>query len=250
LQRGSWLRANVVLANSKAGLRAYRVSQRQGRVIYNGVDLKRFGTMARAVSRGSLGIGEADFVVGMVANFTQYKDQPTLIRAAAKLLERGTPLWVLFIGEGPTRQACEAMVQESGRADRFLFLGHQLHPEDFIPIFDVGILTSAETGEGCSNAVLECMAMGKPVIATAAGGNKEIVDEGYSGYLVGVGDHELLATRLLELSQDPALRMSMGQQGKRAVAERFSQDRMVRDFVSLYQGLVAEHVSISTGYSV
>ena len=248
LQRCSWLRANVVLANSKAGLRAFRVGQRQGRVIYNGIDLKRFGTTARALSRGSLGIGETDFVVGMVANFTRYKDQPTLIRAAARLLERGTPLRVLFIGEGPTRQTCEAMVQESGHVDRFLFLGRQLHPENFIPIFDVGVLTSAATGEGCSNAVLEYMAMGKPVVVTAAGGNREIVDEGHNGYLVGIGEHELLAERLLELCQDPVLRMSMGVRGKRTVVERFSRERMVGDFVSLYQGLVERSVGVSMGH--
>jgi len=238
LQRALWVCADAVLANSRAGLCAFYVGARQGRVIYNGIDLERFSDAAGAVSRESLGIGTEDYVVGMLANLTRYKDQPTLIRAGCRLLERGVPLRVVFVGDGPTRAACESLARQSGWEDRFLFLGRQLYPERLIPLFDVGVLVNPPTGEGCSNAVLECMAMGKPVVVTDAGGNPELIRAGENGYLVGVGDDEGLSARLATLYYDAGLRSAMGARGRDMVRADFSRQRMVSEYVALYRGLV------------
>lgn len=239
LQRLSWLRADAVVANSKASLRAFRLDSSKGHVIYNGIDLKRFNQSNRSVSRQELGFDDTDFVIGMVANFTHYKDQGTLIHAAIKLLHKGMPLGVVLLGDGPRRTVCQDMAQESGFAKRFAFLGSQVHPERYIATFDVSVLTSAKTGESCSNALLECMAMGVPVVATNLGGNVEVVEDGRTGYLVPFGDPASVAERLFSLYRDPSGRLEMGERAAQVVQERFSREQMVENFAKLYSQLLS-----------
>jgi len=93
--------------------------------------------------------------------------------------------------------------------------------------------------EGISNTILEAMACGLPVVATRVGGNPELVEDGMTGRLVPAANADSLAAALFQYFEDPVLARRHGRAGRHAVLQRFSLDRMVADYLSLYDGLVA-----------
>jgi glycosyltransferase involved in cell wall biosynthesis len=105
-------------------------------------------------------------------------------------------------------------------------------------VFDLFLHTSAT--EGCPNSILEAMAAGIPVVATAAGGTPEVVADGETGYVAPVGDVAALAERASTLLADPGLRLRMGQAGARRVRERFSALAMVEATERVYEEVLQE----------
>ncbi|HPR73344.1 MAG TPA: glycosyltransferase [Bacteroidales bacterium] len=234
-----WLRARltfpfseVIVSNSRAGIEAYRVPPRKGVVIYNGFNFQRVvGVPGYMESRKLLGIS-SPLVVGMVASFWQQKDYPTFFAAAQILLRKRSDLTFLAVGTGTdSRKAMDYI--DSELLANFRLMGKQSNVETIISTMDVCVL--ATFTEGTSNAILEYMAMGKPVVATAGGGTTEIIDDGVNGFLVLPSDPEILATKIQLLLDDTALRRIMGQAGLIRIKEAFSIDRMVDDYLSLYR---------------
>jgi glycosyltransferase involved in cell wall biosynthesis len=182
-------------------------------------------------SRKLLGIS-SPLVVGMVASFWQQKDYPTFFAAAQILLRKRSDLTFLAVGTGTdSRKAMDYI--DSELLANFRLMGKQSNVETIISTMDVCVL--ATFTEGTSNAILEYMAMGKPVVATAGGGTTEIIDDGVNGFLVLPSDPEILATKIQLLLDDTALRRIMGQAGLIRIKEAFSIDRMVDDYLSLYR---------------
>jgi glycosyltransferase involved in cell wall biosynthesis len=99
------------------------------------------------------------------------------------------------------------------------------------------VYVNSSTFEGMSNTILEAMASGRPVVATAVGGNPELVRDGVSGYLVSSGDHQAMARRILSLLDDPARARSFGQAGRQAVEHRHSMAAMIDAYRALYHHL-------------
>lgn len=236
----AWTRArlsfpfcDLIVANSQAGLDAYRVRGAKGRVVHNGIDMTRFANLEDPVAvRRRLGL-EGALVVGMVSTFRPWKDQATLIRAAALILQRRKDVVFLFVGEGETRAACQALVApELMHSIRFLG-GTAEGLEALVNVFDVGVL--ATFTEGFPNAVMEYMALGKPVVATDGGGTRELLLDGETGSLVPARDPQVLADRLLLLLDDPALRERQGSAGRQRVLAEFSLERMVARQLALYE---------------
>ena len=236
----AWARARLsfpfcdfIVANSQAGLDAYRVRGAKGRVIHNGIDMTRFADLEDPMAvRRRLGLHDA-LVVGMVSTFRPWKDQATLILAAELIVQRRKDVVFLFVGEGETRPACQALVAP-GLTDNIRFLGGTSGGlEALVNVFDVGVL--ATFTEGLSNAIMEYMALGKPVVATDGGGTRELLIDGQTGSLVPARDAHLLADRLLALLDDPALRERQGSAGRRRVLAEFSLERMVAQQLALYE---------------
>ena len=235
----AWSRARLsfpfcrlIVANSQAGLDAYGVRGAKARVIANGIDASRLHGLeeTRAV-RQRLGLGDA-LVVGMVSTFRPWKDQPTLVRAAELVLGQRAGVVFLFIGDGETRAACQALVAPA-LADRIRFLGGCADGiESLVNVLDIGVL--ATFTEGLSNSIMEYMALAKPVVATDGGGTRELVIDGVTGFLVPARDARQLADRLLALLDDPALRRQLGNAGQRRVLDGFSLARMVAQQLALY----------------
>lgn len=224
--------ADLIVANSQAGLDAYRVRGPKVRVIPNGIDTGRFKALEdpRAV-RLRLGLGDA-LVVGMVATFRPWKDQPTLVRAAQQVLQRRPDVVFVFVGEGETLAACRALVAPADAA-RIRFLGAaSSRLESIVNVFDIGVL--ATFSEGFPNAVLESMALGQPVVATDGGGTRELLIDGETGFLVPPRDATRLAERLRVLLDDAALRDRMGQAGRARVLEEFTLARLTERHRALY----------------
>jgi len=176
-------------------------------VLYNGVDMARFGTAQRA----QLALPEGALVVGIVANYRPVKNLPLFLRSARKVaLENSKAVFVL-VGRGPLQAELERLASDLGIADRVIFTDEKGDVAALLPLLDVACLTS--DSEGFPNAILEYMAAGRPVVATAVGGVPEAVEEGRTGLLVAPGDEDALAQAVLKLLDDGALRLEMGQRG-------------------------------------
>lgn len=208
--------------------------------IPNGVDAARFApgdAAARAAVRASLGLAVDDIACVCVASLTPVKCHDDLVQGFAQA-QRGEPrLRLLLVGDGPLRARVEAQVDALGLGDRVTLLGDRRDIEALLPAMDLGVLVSST--EGMSNAVLEMMACGLPVVASAVGGNPQLVAHGDSGLLVPARDPDALAQALLALAGDPARRATMAASARARIESDYSLATMARAFERLYGQLLA-----------
>lgn len=204
-------------------------------VFHNGVDSRRYyqDLEARTAVRRELGVRPGEFCVVCVGNLSLVKDHLTLLRAVEKL----TGSWRLFIvGRGPELPNLKAFVDSRpGWQDRVSFLGLSDRVGQLLNAMDAYVLPSLS--EGISNSLLEAMATGLPVVATAAGGNPEVVVDGVSGMLFPVGDFSRLTDHLAALGASEEMRRQFGSRALQRVRESFSIDSMVRNYAELYESL-------------
>ena len=201
-------------------------------VIYNGVDTERFRPGDRSL-RQQYGWGAEHIVFGMVANFIPYKRHIDFVRAAELIAAREPR--ARFVMAGEDRGTLAGALEQVGRAglnEKVRVIAGTAHPEHIFPALDVYLCTS-ET-EGFSNVLLEASACGVPIVATRAGGNEEIVNEGETGFLVAIHDPAALAERALSLTHDAQLRWRLGLQARRRTEEKFALPRMIQSHEHLY----------------
>jgi len=209
-------------------------------VIPYGFDLsaRTNGTEAdRARIRADLGADETTFVVGWVGRLTAIKRPLDLVRVLAALVAEGTDARLCIVGDGPEREAVEALAASLGVADRLHVAGYRERLGEWYAAFDAFCLTSAN--EGTPVAAIEALAAGRPVVATRVGGTPAVVEEGLSGYLADEGDVATLAARLAGLAADPAVRARMAADGAARMHELYGEERMVDDIDALYRSLLA-----------
>ena len=216
-----------------------RVPARKVRTIYNGVDTERYAGGDRPAARRALGIPMDWAVAGTVGRLDPVKDQIGLIRSFARSTHTGRSA-LLIAGDGPSRRQLEATVNELGLGDRVRLLGER----DDIPLIlhalDVFVLSSI--GEGISNAILEAMATGLPVIATRVGGNSELVRDGLTGRLIEPRHPEALAEALTTYFDDPVRARAHVAAGRERALEEFGLERMLAAYVALYR----EHAALES----
>lgn len=239
--RKLWLdRAECVVAVSRAVLHALLEACRRhrpavARAILNGIDAEGFRAMASATDvRAALGLGPDVFLAGFVGSLDARKDPLTLIRAAALLGDRR--LVLLLVGRFRDRgyeALFRAEVERLGLAGRCHFAGHQPNPSAFIRAMDALVLPT--TGDALPRVILEAMAHGRPVVASAVGGVPELVVHGRTGLLATPGEPESFAAALRALLGDRASAEEMGRLGRRRVEEEFSVERTVRAIADLYR---------------
>jgi glycosyltransferase involved in cell wall biosynthesis len=223
-----------IIANSEAGLIAYGAPTGKSGVIYNGFNFERLRAIEDAqVVRDRFGI-KSTFVVAMVASFLNYKDWGTYIKAAHQVLEHFDDVTFLCVGDGDD-SAYRNSVSGKG-IGKILFLGKQSRVESIMNICNVGVLTTNTNfhGEGISNALMEFMALGKPVIATNFGGSVELIEPNVSGYLIDAFSDTQLSEKILHLLKDKNECSQMGEQALKRVQEKFSIEGMVRYFYEEY----------------
>jgi glycosyltransferase involved in cell wall biosynthesis len=231
---------DLVVANSRAGLAAYAIPARKGMCIHNGFDPARIGQLAAPETvRQLLGI-TTPHVVGMVASFSRFKDYDTYFEAAQRIVAQRDDVTFVAIGAGPRFEEYKAKFPEE-QFPRIRLPGRRADVESIVNILSIGVLTSnTDThGEGISNAIMEYMALGKPVVATDCGGNGELILEGETGYLIANRDTDALCNRLGRLLDDAALARRFGEAGRRRIAETFGLERMTASYAALYRGLAA-----------
>ena len=226
-----------IVANSRAGLAAYRVPKNLESCVKNGFDFQRIANL-RDVNqvRNNLHI-TTEQVVGMVATFSKFKDYDTYIKAAQIVLRQRNDVTFLAIGDGPNLEN----IRKSLSLDlyqRILFPGRLKDVESVVNIFDVGVLSTHS--EGISNSIMEYMALGKPVVATDSGGNNELVLEGRTGFLVSTSDAVQMGNCIERLLKDSELARRMGAKGKQRIEKEFSIERMTDNFLALYREIARE----------
>jgi len=238
--------ADRVIANAEAVKefvsRSHGVDPRKIRVIRNGVSIERIarGAAGARPSRRSEG-GRADGkTVAMIASLTAKKDHDTFLAAASRVREHFPRTRFVAVGDGPLRARLASRAEALGMRGEEIFVGETPDTASFLATVDVSVLTSLK--EGCSNAILESMAAGKPVVVTGVGGNPELVEDGVTGYVVPAGDSEAVARRVIDLLTDEDLRTTMGEAGRKKAVEGFTVERMVEETVGFYTQLLDERL--------
>ncbi|MGG1612745.1 glycosyltransferase family 4 protein [Paenibacillus sp. FSL K6-2441] len=210
----------------------------RGRSVYVpgvGADLTLYSDAAlgdgnREQQRRELGLAPDDFAVLCIAELNRNKNQAQLIEAIAELRRRGVPAVLLLAGVGRE----EARYRQLAAAEAVRFLGYRRDVPQLLQAADV--LALASRREGLPKALLEGLAAGKPLVATAVRGSRDLVAPGRNGYLVPVGDVQATAEALERLQQDAGLRQRMGEYGRK-LARLYDLEQIRRDVAAMYTQL-------------
>jgi len=222
--------ADAIVANSKAGLRAFGVAEHpKASIIYNGLDLTRFKDIENAPSeRHSL---------CMVANFSNKKDHHSLIMAMRNILKAYPDTHLTLVGhDAGTLSDSQKLVVDLSLSDHIDFVTDCLNPAPLIARSEICIL--ATHGEGISNVLLEYLALSKPVIVSNNGGNPEVIQEGFSGFLVSPQSPEAISEKVIVLLSQPDLARTIGYNGNDTVVNKFSFESLLNKYQLLYSDLV------------
>ncbi|HET9463033.1 MAG TPA: TIGR03088 family PEP-CTERM/XrtA system glycosyltransferase [Thiobacillus sp.] len=217
---------------------AIRVPPRKVHQVYNGVDSEKF--RPREGARPDLlppGFADRESIVfGSVGRMAEVKDYPMLARAFIQLVhqrpERAARARLVIVGGGPARATCLALLQAAGMAHLAWLPGERDEIADIMQGLDVFVLPSKN--EGISNTILEALASGLPVIATAVGGNVELVEAGVNGMLVQPGDVAGMAQALLGYLDAPARIAEHGENARQQAVQRFSIPVMAEAYATVY----------------
>jgi glycosyltransferase involved in cell wall biosynthesis len=204
-------------------------------IVPNGIDLSRFsGPVRPCALRGEYRIPSSAHLLGVVARLEPEKGHRHLIDAMPAILRALPETWLAIVGEGSEADALRAQAAAlgSGVAMRVVFTGRRDDVSALTSDLTLAVLPSIREAQGIS--LLEAMARGVPVVASAVGGIPEVVTDGVDGRLVPPGDSTALADAIIELLRDSELRRRLGEAGRRTVVDRFSIDAQVRAIQALY----------------
>jgi glycosyltransferase involved in cell wall biosynthesis len=205
-------------------------------IIVNGLDFSEFrGQVDRKAKAKELGIDNHYRVVGMVARIVAQKGFQYFLRAAEIVLNRFPDTIFVLVGDGERRNEAEALVKSLNISGRVVMTGNREDIPAIYSVFDVFVLPSL--WEGLPYAVLEAMAMGKPVIATRIPGIEELIDDGQTGCLVPPGDAASLSEAILMLLGDTERANQMGRAAQRAVREKYRLETQIRKLENLYRDI-------------
>ncbi|HAF11099.1 MAG TPA: glycosyl transferase family 1 [Chloroflexi bacterium] len=249
LERLSNAMTSLVIANSRAvradAMRQEKLPPRKVIVIYNGVDSSQFRATAPAALVEDLQLQDAEPVVTVVANFIDYKGHGFFFDAWRRVAATVPSAVAILVGDGPERAKWEGRIMADALGSSVRFVGSRRDIPAILALTDIVVHPSLE--EGFSNAILEAMAAGRPVVATAVGGNTEAIQDGRTGILVPARDSEALAAAILILAREPGRAREMGSAGRERVARHFSVEQMVRSYESVYERLLAGTPMVATG---
>jgi len=208
-------------------------------VIRAGVDLDRFRAAADGrESRRRLGLPDAVPVVTQIGNFKPQKAPLDFIAAAARIAETMPEVWFVMVGDGPLRGQAQARAAELGLGDRAIFCGWWDDVPGLLAATTVSVLSSRHEGLPCS--VVESLAAGVPVVATAVDGTPEVIRPGVNGELVAPGDCDGLAAAVLAILNDDDRRRSMAAAAAEGLDD-FGRDHMLRELEELYRWMVGSN---------
>jgi L-malate glycosyltransferase len=236
---------DVLMANCEAVRRS--VAERDGidpapiEVIYGGVDTGRFHP-------GPRGARHDGAVIGHVGRLHPDKGQMLLVEAAPRILGALPKARIVLVGEGPQRGELEARIRALGVGERIDLLGDRRDVPDLLAGMDLLVLPSAS--EGFANAALEGSSSGLPVVASDAGGNPEIIEDGVTGRVFPVGDAAGLAECVIALLSDPEVARKAGEAGRRRVERTFPLEEMVRRHEGLYERLLSGEAGLKLSASI
>lgn len=225
---------DIVVSNSQAGLLNWGIKPSRGVVIYNGFDGHRILNDAKPSHYQA----KVKFIVVMAARMVKEKDFALFIAALRKLVGAGETNWkFLAIGQGEDK---DQLIKENEDLIQKGFLEFPEAGLDVIPFLqrsNVGVLLtrSIYAIEGCSNTIMEYMACGLPVVCNESGGNRELVVDKQTGFIVEQNNPDALAEKLIWLNQHPAAGRNMGLAGRERILREFTTENMVERTLTVYQ---------------
>ncbi|MDY0285428.1 MAG: glycosyltransferase [Kiritimatiellia bacterium] len=228
----NFLFSNLIIGNSLAGLKAYNLETNEKvKLIYNGVSKDRFPQNIDTIHiKKKLNIA-TKHVITMVASASKNKDYDLLLDVAKITYLLNSDITFLCVGNGTELERLEnRRLDESIK--NTIFLGKRNDIEELIAISDICLLLSQS--EGISNAIIEYMAMGKPVITTdLSGGSRELIINEKTGFIMQPIDQQI-SKKIIELINTPDLMKSLGQEGQHVINQKFSIERMGKEYINLY----------------
>lgn len=214
-----------------------RLADRTSAVL-NGVDLQRFvGPFDRDRVRRELGIESDQVLCLTLGRLSDDKGIPYLLECAKLIKPQRGAVRFVIAGRGPLEEKLVAMSRELGLEGTVRFIGFRDDVPDLVSAADM--LVVASTSEGCPIVILEAMAAGCPTVCTRVGGSPELVENGRTGFVVEPRQPDQLARAVLHLADQPGERIEMGRRARHLAFERFTIERMVRDFESVYMDLLS-----------
>lgn len=248
-------RTTRVMANSEAikqfASRMETLDPARIDVMYQGVDTRRFTPYSESQSIHRLatnfGIPKDTPVVGIVANYRAVKDLPLFLRAAKVVAANVPRAAFLLVGKGECFAELENLARELGIAESVFFTNGEGDVRDHLASMSIACLSSVS--EGFSNAILEYMACGLPVIATAVGGNREAILDGQTGYIVSERAAEAFAKPIVRLLQNEDLRRQMASNSLRRARELFSMDGFVDRLEQYYEQLAGRSSATTSSFA-
>lgn len=218
-------KADLVVANSKAGLLYYKIN---GQVLYNAIDLNRFLPKTN----------NSSFNIIMVANFTDYKDHKTFINASIKLAKNNIIDNIYLVGDGKYKPIFKEMIPAFLK-DRFIFTGSVSNVEEYLNKCEVGVLCSSNKyREGISNSILEYMAARLIVVATDNGGTNEIIVDNYNGFLIKAEDPEGLFEKIKYIKDNYKRLEHLKDNAMKVLREKFDYDKNINTLIRIYENLI------------
>lgn len=207
-------------------------------VIPNGLDAEAYARQAAppARTRTALGLPPGARPLLCVARLVPVKGQTYLVQAWPSVLKREPRALLLLVGDGPEERLLRSRAAELGLGGSVRFLGFRQDIPSLLALAEALVLPSLNEGFGL--VLLEAMAMGKPVVASAVGGIPEVVLDGRTGLLVPPADPEALAVAILRLLEDPRAAQRLGEAGRERARESFSREAFIQAHRKLYGELL------------
>lgn len=202
-----------------------------------GVELDKFKAVdadEKARLRAEYGYDGDTFIMIYPADLSVRKNQPMLFDALQKIAEKNKNVKLLLPGQPIRLEEYERMISERGIADNVEFLGYRRDINNLVGLSDLSVASSFQ--EGLPINIIEAMAMGNAIVATDVRGNNDAVEDGVNGYLVPVGDSDLMAEKILELMNDREKLRTFGENGLDMVKD-FSTENVNREMLTIYGNL-------------
>ena len=244
IQKVGFVTSDLIVSNSEAGTKVENLQEsKKTTVIHNGFDFSAFGK-EKGTPKNNLKTLVKRFThsIVMVARFDPSKDYITFIEAAKILAKTNPNVGFFCIGDGPNRKQAETQAGPLLNRSIF-FLGQRSDLHQIIHFFDVGVLLSNTNGhaEGISNAIMEYMVAGLPVVATDAGGTPELFKDRKCGFLVPAFDAITVAKKFEYLIENEHIRNEMGIKAIEIIEDDFSIQKMATSYSRLYTQLTAKN---------
>jgi glycosyltransferase involved in cell wall biosynthesis len=219
----------------KNGLIKSGINGSHVRVIKNAVEVNSNNGLSmrnRRDKRQLLNVQGSETVVAYIGRLSQEKGVRYLVQAIVLLSDSYVPVKLLIFGEGPEKKALKDLVKEKSVGGKVIFVGFQGDIENWLPAVDVFVLPSLT--EGTPMALLEAMASGIPVVASAVGGVPQVIVSGKNGILVAPGKPEEIADALNTLSKNEGLRKRLAEEAKRTIRLKYNVDEWVKKVEAEY----------------
>jgi glycosyltransferase involved in cell wall biosynthesis len=235
LVRGLLNFSDRVIANSEAGLRAFGVNSKKGRVVWNGFAPDRL-TLCDHVKDQKNGF----FTAIMVGRMHPMKDFDSFIKSARILASKQFNSHFIALGDGPLREKLMDSTENEIAQGIISFPEPTTEVIPHLKRAHVGVLMTNHLihAEGISNSIMEYMACGLPVICSEGGGNSELVIDGQTGFLVPSGDYHAVADKLIWLKNHPDKAWAMGKAGRLRILNEFSVEKLINSTVKIYMEFI------------